>query len=443
MTDPGAPKAPASPSEVPTDRRRFADLLRVASIALVVLGHWLVAVILIREGSLVTGQLLQLVPRTTPLTWLFQVMPVFFFVGGFANLGSWERARAQGGVWATWVRQRARRLLAPLLPLLALWVPLAVVLGAVGVPEALVVTVAETALIPVWFLVVYVGIIAIVPITAGLHRRCGAWVIGGALILIAVVDLLHRRHVPGVGFANYLLVWGLLHQLGYFWHDRQVRIAWARRLAVAALGWLSAGLLIRFAGYPLSMVAVSGLERQNTSPPSLALTAFGIGQIALLLAAETPVERWLQHPRRFALVARAGSVALTVFLWHMTALIAVAAVLHPVGFWPQFRRIDGTWWALRPVWMVVCALALAGLVVLFRRFETAPVLIPHRGHWRVLLGLGAVLGGLAMVMVDGVYQPQRTWKVPVGAIGLLLLGMGSLGLLTAPADSAPKRPGTQ
>ena len=93
----------------PAERDRFADLVRVASILVVVAGHWLMAVVTWRDGRVEGGNALPLVPGLWLATWLLQVMPLFFFVGGLANLVSAGR----GGGWATFVRARAARLLRP------------------------------------------------------------------------------------------------------------------------------------------------------------------------------------------------------------------------------------------------------------------------------------------------------------------------------------------
>ena len=104
--------------ETPDDRNRVADLLRVVSILVVVFGHWLMAAVPIADGELVPGHLLILADWTHPLTWVFQVMPVFFLVGGYSNALSWRSARRRNESYGTWLRARLRRLILPVVPLL-------------------------------------------------------------------------------------------------------------------------------------------------------------------------------------------------------------------------------------------------------------------------------------------------------------------------------------
>ena len=105
----------------PTTRNRVVDLLRVGAICVVVLGHWLIAAVVVRDGELVPGHLLELASWTHPLTWVAQVMPVFFLVGGYANALSWRSARGRDVTYAGWLRTRLRRLLVPVVPLLVVW----------------------------------------------------------------------------------------------------------------------------------------------------------------------------------------------------------------------------------------------------------------------------------------------------------------------------------
>ena len=67
--------------------------MRVVSILVVVFGHWLMAAVVIEDGELIPGHLLEMADWTHPLTWIFQVMPLFFLMGGYSNALSWRSAR--------------------------------------------------------------------------------------------------------------------------------------------------------------------------------------------------------------------------------------------------------------------------------------------------------------------------------------------------------------
>ena len=91
LMDTGATAAGRVAAATPAGRDRFADLLRVVSIVVVVAGLWLMAVVVWRDGRVEGGNALALVPGLWLATWLLQVMPLFFFVGGLANLVSARR----------------------------------------------------------------------------------------------------------------------------------------------------------------------------------------------------------------------------------------------------------------------------------------------------------------------------------------------------------------
>ena len=78
------------------DRNRYADLLRVVAIGGVVYGHWLLISVTYRNGQLSGLDALDYVSWGRWLTWLFQVMPVFFLVGGYVNAQSWMAHHARG-----------------------------------------------------------------------------------------------------------------------------------------------------------------------------------------------------------------------------------------------------------------------------------------------------------------------------------------------------------
>ena len=423
--------------QTPAGRDRYADLLRVLAILVVVYGHWIAAVVLADDGELVTSQLLVVEPWTRYATWLVQVMPLFFLVGGRVNADSLQRARSSGLDASDWVRKRARRLLRPLIPVLALWVPLGPALDAAGAPAGLAELASETAFIPLWFLVVYLLVIVLAPLTHRLHTRVGPWLLLVAAALVAVVDALDRAGIPAVGQANYLLVFGIAHQLGYLWAEGRLPTG-ARALHLAWSGLVAAVALVAVAGYPLSMVGLQADADSNATPPTLALLALTIAQLGVVLALRGPAERLLERrPLLWAGVATVGAVIITVFLWHMTALVVVASLTHLTGWWPTMTAIDGLWWSLRPLWLLLCTLALVPLVLLLRRFEGPGDPAPG-GPWRTLAGVAATAGGLGVILTRGLYDPDRLLGVPVPSLLLLVAGMWLLGVHRPRRD--PGRP---
>ena len=90
------------------------------------------------------------------LTWLFQVMPIFFIVGGYANAVSLESAKRRGIGYAGWLSRDSIDL-TPLLILLVAWGALAVILILSGVTTGVIQFASQAALIPIWFLAIYIS----------------------------------------------------------------------------------------------------------------------------------------------------------------------------------------------------------------------------------------------------------------------------------------------
>jgi len=178
--------APPSPSgrrardlaaNTPETRNRYADLLRVASIFVVVIGHWLMAVLEYEDGSFVGKNLLEIATWTHILTWIFQVMPIFFIVGGFTNAGSWRSAIRRGVSYATWLRARSARLLGPALVFVAFWTVLPMLAVLVGLPSGMARTGGREVALPVRFLAVYLLTVAAAPPLLAAHQRYGVRVV--------------------------------------------------------------------------------------------------------------------------------------------------------------------------------------------------------------------------------------------------------------------------
>ncbi len=424
-------------ARTPAERDRFTDLVRVAAILTVLLGHWLVAVIVVEDGRLTTTQLLVVAPWTRWATWVMQVMPLFFVVGGRVNAWSLQRHRAEGRPTTMWVRRRSRRLLRPMLWLLAVWVPLVFVLRWIGLSEPVVERASEVAFMPLWFLVVYTVIILLAPVTWWLHRRAGWGVAVVATLLVASVDALTRAGVPVVGVVNHVLVFGLAHQVGYLWADDRVPAA-RRSMWMTVGGVLAALLLVHGVDYPVSMVGVEGPTRSNAVPPSLALVALTAAQVGLLLAVRRRCEAWLHASEVvWAAVATIGATIITIFLWHMSALVAVASLTHLTGWWPRVVAAGPEWWALRPVWVLLCTAFLVPLVLVFRGAERVGPPAPG-GPLVTASGVVATTGGLYLILEGGLYAAERALRVPVAALALVLLGSALLGVTGSGArDTGP------
>src|SRR3982751_3653150 len=91
-------------------RDRYVDALRVGSLVVVILGHWLMGVV--TAGGQISNALVAS-PALRLATWVLQVMPLFFLVGGVAHahaLASLDRRGVTGpGRYATFVSARASR----------------------------------------------------------------------------------------------------------------------------------------------------------------------------------------------------------------------------------------------------------------------------------------------------------------------------------------------
>lgn len=106
-----------SPARVPeytvAARELSVDLYRVAAVVVVVIGHWLVSAVTYRDGVFSNEYLLAVMPWTQWLTLVFQVVPVFFLVGGYASAASWSRNHAGKGDGPQWVQHRVGAILGP------------------------------------------------------------------------------------------------------------------------------------------------------------------------------------------------------------------------------------------------------------------------------------------------------------------------------------------
>jgi peptidoglycan/LPS O-acetylase OafA/YrhL len=428
----------------PANRNRVVDFWRVLAILMVVCGHWLAASIWVRpDGSTDLLNSLEWVPYAGWITWLVQVMPVFFLAGGYAN------ARALGKVASgeqsprDWITRRARRLFTPVIPLLLVWVGLILIMRTFVPPNVLHAG-AMTATMPIWFLAVYLSLTALAPLTHAWWRLMGPWtliVLAAAAIGVDVARFVFE--VPGIGWVNFAFVWALVHQVGYWWADRNDRGGvprWAGwPLAAGALAVLIA---VTWAGlYPVAMVSIPGQGVANMTPPTFAIALLGMAQFGIIGGTRPAVQRLAARARAWhAIVAFAG-LAMTVFLWHLTAAMLAAAAGLAAFDGAVFRVEPGAWqwWATRPLWFLALGLLTLALVAVFARFEWAiSEAAPPGRLWAVIAGVLLLVGASAATALVGITTPDgaldwRRWGIPVAALA------GAVLLRALPSRRRPRR----
>lgn len=420
----------------PDKRNRAVDLYRAVAITFVVLGHWLLVAPVIRGGEVELTILLAEQRWTQYATWLFQVMPVFFFVGGYSNALSWASASKDPEKRRVWASTRLSRLLKPTVPLVLFWAVAAFVAGRIGISPALIAAASQAALVPIWFLAVYIVITVCVPVTAWVWDRAGlasvAFLVAGAIAVDAIGLGLDQGWLR---WANYGFVWLAVHQLGYWWRQTGGPARWALALVAVGLAWLH--VLIGILGYPISMVSVPGEEISNTRPPTTAMLAVGLLQIGVILLLERSVKRWLANPAPWSWVILLNQMIMSVYLWHITAMIAlVALVVGLGGVGLGIEPGTGQWWALRPIWLLALVVMLIPFLAIFMRFESASrargTALP--GPAPAMAGALTTCAGLVMMAIGGIGSDGAA-GVNVIAVGLVLAGVAMATLGRKPTAS--------
>ncbi|MGB0876091.1 MAG: hypothetical protein ACPGXI_03425, partial [Mycobacterium sp.] len=139
-------------------------------------------------------------------------------------------------------------------------------------------------------------------------------------------------------------------------------------VAVAGLAGLLGVTLL--AGYPRSMVATVGAVESNILPTNAAIAALAVFQLGLLITVTPAAQRLLRWQVLWKPVVVLNAVALTVFLWHMTAYLAVVWAYERTGA-TLLAEPDQAWWAQRWLWLLAPLVVLVALTAVFARVEAA------------------------------------------------------------------------
>ena len=356
-----------APEETPPTRDRVVDLLRAGSLMVVVLGHVLMGVARWHGDTVRIDNLLADVPQLEVATWALQVMPVFFAAGAIANRSSLARASERGITWQAWLWQRLIRLVRPTAWYLAVWIPVVWLLAWVMPASASTLARLSTQLL--WFLGVYVIVVATTRWQVRL-ARFGAPAIVALLAGVALVDVARFHVASQFGFVNFVLVWFMAATFGLVVRDHVGR---PRAVLATAFGALALNVvLIASLPYPVSMVGLPGERISNMAPPTVVLALHSVVLLSLVGCAWPALDRVCRTAGVWRVVAAVGAAAITIYLWHLTALVGVTAAEHALGF-ARGSVSDGAFWITTLVHLVVIVALTMAIVSVAVVFEHLPL----------------------------------------------------------------------
>jgi surface polysaccharide O-acyltransferase-like enzyme len=351
----------------PPDRDRAVDVARIAALVVVMFGHCALLLATIDAGGLRIGNLLGEMPALTPITWVVQVMPLFFLAGGAAGAYGWRA----GTPWGTWLFTRAQRLCRPVFWYLAAW--------SVGLLMASMILGAESAaslgrecVALLWFLGVYLVTLAFVPALTRLRTAREAAVAVACLLVaaFAVDGVRFAIGTPQSGAANFLIVWLIPVVIGVAYSRRLIGSLAA--LTVAATAFIAQILLIIVGPYEVSLVVTGAEQMSNVSPPTVLLALHCTWVSCAFVAAAGAIRRWAARPRVWYVVAVGNRGAMTLYLWHVPAIAVATFALHAVGL-DAYDVSTPAFWGVLALRALVFAAAMAVAFRLFLPLEHRPL----------------------------------------------------------------------
>lgn len=332
----------------------------------VVAWHWVFTIIVWEDDGPHASNPIGFTTGLWLATWAFQVMPLFFYVGGYGHLRSWETSQRRGvSIWS-FVVVRLKRLAIPALALLVVWMIIGTVLTAVFDREY-VWQAVKLVVSPLWFMGVYLMLVALLPVALWLHQRFDSVVLVVLAGTAGLVDVVRfREDLPWLGLINMVLIWGLCHQLGFFW-DRIVAarrsVDWTMLLggAFGLAGLVGSGL------YPGSMVGVPG-ERSNMAPPTLCIVALVFFQAGVVEIIRPSIQRRLDRPGWARTNDVINRFSLPLFLFHSTGMALSTAVGYAI-FGNRHDKANPTlwWWLQRPIAFIGPLLCTLPVIYVFGR----------------------------------------------------------------------------
>jgi hypothetical protein len=357
------------------------------------------------------------------ISWICTIIPIFFVAAGYANAVVVDKWRASGDPYARFLTVRGSRILGPM----TLFVTVFAALGSLGAwlgwaDQAA--TLSRQFAQVLWFAVVYLLLLAAAPLAVRLHDSFGGWVMLPLLAALIAVDVAVRlTGNQDLQWLNLAFVWPLAHQWGIAYHR-----GWFRGWRISALfGLLGLGIaliaiLVGWLHYPQAAVAWADVPVANLLPPTLAITLLGFCQTAVMALLEKFEVADRLSARAARVVRIANAMLLSVYLWHIPAIVACAGLL--AGLTMLFPAAAGV--LLNPGLLIVLVLAAVVLAVpQLARIELRLIPTPGAGQPHQ----GATVAGFA-VFASGVWAIWQSGALlhpsdPMAGLALLWFFLGA------------------
>ncbi|MCE4025043.1 acyltransferase [Microbacterium sp. Au-Mic1] len=443
--------AAASPARVvPEGRDLTLDLTRVACVVLVVFVHILFTGVGRRaDGSLLIERTVEGQSWFDAASWILNIMPLFFVVGGYAARAGWRSAQHRGEDAVGFVRLRLARLARPAIPVFVFFTVALAATRLLGVDPALVDTIAIGIGSPLWFLAAYLLVQALAPWMVGLHARFGMRVplvlLAGAaatdaLRFLVAGGLLGLGHVPSTGYGigselfgipNVAFVWLFAQQVGFLLYDGWfTRRRFWQLLGVIAIGYLGIWGLVSLGGYSWNMLS-------NQWPPTTPLAILAVVQAAGLTMLHGPLTALMRTRVVQGAVLLIGSRLMTVYLWHLPMIMVLIGVqlLLPV---PMPAPGSPAWWWTRVPFLIIVLAAVWLLSLWLVRFEKAPAMGAQPSLGRTAVAVVVFLLPILAITAYGLDLPLAVCALSGTVLALMLVGAYRAPLTPAGA-SAPHR----